>query len=57
MSYRPLPLVAQPRPAAWRSVLLWALMSALAIGCFSLLKQLEGDADIVQAPAASAQRA
>ncbi|MEO3715091.1 hypothetical protein [Roseateles flavus] len=52
MSYRPLPIVAQHRPAAWRSLLLWALLTALAISGFSMLRQLEGDADIVQAPAA-----
>ena len=50
MSYRPLPIVSEPRPSAWRSLLLWALLTALALGGFSMLRQLEGDANIVQGP-------
>ncbi|HLO94906.1 MAG TPA: hypothetical protein VK195_11350 [Burkholderiaceae bacterium] len=57
MSYRPLPLAAEPRPAAWRSLLLWALLSALALAGFSMLRALEGDADIVQAPPAQSRQA
>lgn len=57
MSYRPLPIVAEPRPTAWRSLLLWALLTALAIGGFSALRALEGDADIVQAPPAQSRQA
>lgn len=52
MSYRPLPIVNEPRPSAWRALLLWALLTALALGGFSMLRQLEGDANIVQAPPA-----
>jgi hypothetical protein len=54
MSYRPLPIVSEARPAAWRAVLLWALLTALALAGFSMLSHLEGDATIVQAPAAIA---
>jgi len=55
MSYRPLPVAAPPRPAAWRALLLLALLTALAIAGFSMLRQLVGDADIVQAPATQQQ--
>lgn len=55
MSYRPLPIVSEPRPAAWRAVLLWAALTALALAGFSMLSHLEGDAAIVQAPAATPQ--
>ena len=55
MPYRPLPIATQHRPAAWRSLLLWVLLTALAIAGFSMLRQLEGDANIVQAPAAQRQ--
>ncbi len=54
MPYRPLPIVSEPRPAAWRAVLLWAVLTALAVAGFSMLSHLEGDAAIVQAPAATA---
>lgn len=49
MSYRPLPVASMPRPSVWRALLLWAALTALALGGFSMLRQLEGDANIVQA--------
>lgn len=54
MSYRPFPIVSEPRPAAWRAVLLWAALTALAVAGFSMLSHLEGDADVVLAPLATA---
>ncbi len=57
MSYRPLPVTSVPRPSAWRALLLWAVLTALALGGFSMLRQLEGDANIVQAPPSHAARA
>lgn len=50
MSDRPLPVASVPRPSAWRALLLWAALTALALGGFSMLRQLEGDANIVQSP-------
>lgn len=57
MSYRPLPVTSVPRPSAWRALLLWAVLTALALGGFSMLRQLEGDANIVQAPPSHAAHA
>ncbi len=57
MSYRPLPVSSVARPSAWRALLLWAVLTALALGGFSMLRQLEGDANIVQSPTPHAARA
>lgn len=57
MSYSPLHDTALRRPAAWRALLLWALLTSLAVAGFAALRALEGDANIVQAPATQGRHA
>ncbi len=57
MAYRPLPHASLRRPAVWQALLLWALLTSLAVAGFAALRALEGDADIVQAPSAPSRHA
>ncbi len=57
MSYSPLPDTALRRPTAWRALLLWALLTSLAVAGFAALRALEGDANVVQAPATQGRHA